>query len=84
MKPKVLLPLLLHPLSTHQPLIPLRYTPISLTLPQYTTSPTFQNILEQPTTLLFPSQSTEGPKPIHDDTTKCDDEVVLFVDMLSF
>lgn len=45
--------------------------PIHNTLPQSTTSPTFENIMEQSITSLFPSKSTNGPKSITvDDTTK--------------
>ncbi|CAI9277412.1 unnamed protein product [Lactuca saligna] len=54
-------------------LLPPFHSSISTSLPQSTTSPTFQNILNQPIASLFPSQSTEGPKSIPDTTTEDDD-----------
>lgn len=50
-------------------------------LPISICSPTFQNILNQPITSLFPLQSTEGPKSIPDTTTEDDDVCVSFADI---
>lgn len=62
--------------------LPPFHTPISTKLPQSTTSPTYRNILNQPITSLFPSQSTEGPKSVpQDDTNEGDDEMVSFSDI---
>lgn len=62
--------------------IPPFHTPISPTLPQSTTSPTFHNILNQPITSLIQSQSMEGPKSVtEDDTTEGDDDMVSFANI---
>lgn len=58
------------------------YIPISTILPPSIQSPTFDNILQQPITSLFPSQSTEGPKTVHDNDTTEDGEFKgTFVDI---
>ena len=44
--------------------LPPFHTPTSTSLPDSTISPTYNNILNQPITSLFPSQSTEGEKSI--------------------
>ncbi|CAI9294298.1 unnamed protein product [Lactuca saligna] len=54
--------------------LPSFHTSISTTLPQSKQSPTFGNILNQPITSLFPSQSTEGAKPVQEDETTKDGE----------
>ncbi|CAI9290567.1 unnamed protein product [Lactuca saligna] len=62
-------------------LLPPFVSPISTSLPASTISPTFSNIMNQPITSLFPSQSTEGSKSIPDDNTKDDDVMVSFPDI---
>lgn len=54
---------------------------ISTSIPASTISPTFSNIMNQPITSLFPSQSIEGSKSIPDDNTEDDDVMVSFTDI---
>lgn len=54
--------------------LPPFHTSISTTLPPSIQSPTFENILNQHITSLFPSQSTEGPKTVQEDETTEDGE----------
>lgn len=62
--------------------LPPFYPSISTTLPQSTQSPTFENVINQPITSLFPSQSTEGPKTVQEDETTEDGEfMVSFADI---
>lgn len=61
--------------------LPLFHSSISTSLPQSTISPTFQNIINQPITSLFPSQTTEGPTSIPDNTIEDDDVCISFADL---
>ncbi|CAI9259591.1 unnamed protein product [Lactuca saligna] len=46
-----------------------------------TISPTYSNIMDQPITSLFPSQSTEGPKSVPNDNTEEDDIIITFANI---
>ncbi|CAI9263337.1 unnamed protein product [Lactuca saligna] len=54
--------------------LPPFHNSIPLTLPQFTQSPTFENIINQPITSLFPSQSTKGSRIVQEDETTEDGE----------
>ncbi|CAI9285209.1 unnamed protein product [Lactuca saligna] len=64
--------------------LPLFVSTISTTLPPTTHSPTYHQILQQPITSLFPSQSTDGPKIVNDDDTTVDGEFTGTFDDLEF
>ncbi|CAI9281857.1 unnamed protein product [Lactuca saligna] len=57
--------------------------PTSTKSPPSTHSPTFDNIMQQPITSLFPSQSTEVPKTVNDDEFDDGRFVGSFVDIES-
>ncbi|CAI9259821.1 unnamed protein product [Lactuca saligna] len=67
-------------IDTSTSLPPLR-TQIPTLLHASTVPPTYNTIMNQPITSIFPSQSTEGDKSIPDDSQDDDDFMVSFADI---
>ncbi|CAI9275184.1 unnamed protein product [Lactuca saligna] len=70
-------------ISTNLSLPPFVST-VSTTLPPANHSPTFDQILQQPITSIFPSQSIDGPKKVNDDANTNDGEFAGTFDDLEF
>ncbi|CAI9286228.1 unnamed protein product [Lactuca saligna] len=61
--------------------LPPFHTPISSSLPASTISTTYSNIMNQPVTSLFSSQSTKGETSIPEDDHDADDVMVSFIEI---
>ncbi|CAH1412173.1 unnamed protein product [Lactuca virosa] len=61
--------------------LPTFTSPIASSLSASTISPNFSNIMHQPITSLFSSQSTEGKKLVHEEDQDDDDVMVSFAEI---